>query len=293
MARLYHILARVDGPHGAEHESRMRELRGKVAVVTGAASGIGRALAERCAAEGMRVCLADVERDALERAGEEIRSTGADVLAVPTDVAQAEQVEALRDRVLQRFGAVHLVCNNAGVSLGGPVWEHPLDDWRWVLGVNLWGVIHGVHTFVPVLLAQGDEGHVVNTASMAGLTSPAGGGVYNTSKHAVVALSETLHRDLAARGARIGVSVLCPSFVDTRILESARNRPSARAVATPPPLNDEAKRMLAAGMAPAQVAAQVLAAIRRARFYVLTHPEQKDRVRARLEDVLAERRPRT
>jgi NAD(P)-dependent dehydrogenase (short-subunit alcohol dehydrogenase family) len=271
----------------------VRELRGKVAVVTGAASGIGRALADRFAAEGMRVCLADVERGALARAAGELAAAAAEVLAVPTDVARAEEVEALRDRVLERFGAVHVVCNNAGVSLGGAVWEASLADWRWVLGVNLWGVIHGVGTFVPMLLAQGEEGHVVNTASMAGLTSPAGGGAYNVSKHAVVALSETLHRDLAARGARVRVSLLCPSWVDTRILESARNRPAEPegAPRAAPAASEEARRLLAAGMAPARVAERVVDAIEAERFYVITHPDQKPRVRARLEDVLAERDP--
>ncbi|MEW6268665.1 MAG: SDR family NAD(P)-dependent oxidoreductase [Thermodesulfobacteriota bacterium] len=270
----------------------MRELRGRVAVVTGAASGIGRALAARFAADGMRVCLADVERGPLERAAEEIAAAGAEILAVPTDVARAADVEALREHVLARFGAVHVVCNNAGVSLGGPVWEASLDDWRWVLGVNLWGVIHGVRTFVPLLVAQ-DEGHVVNTASMAGLTSNAGSGVYNVSKHGVVTLSETLYRDLAARGARVGVSLLCPSFVATSILDSARNRQrevGGDATRAPAPSAD-ARRRIVRGLAPSEVAERVVDAIRAERFWVLTHPETVDRVRRRLEDVVAGRNP--
>jgi NAD(P)-dependent dehydrogenase (short-subunit alcohol dehydrogenase family) len=267
----------------------VRDLQGKVAVVTGAASGIGRALAERFAADGMRVALADVEQEALARVARELAGSGAEVLAVATDVSRAADVEELRDRVLARFGAVHVVCNNAGVSLGGPIWELDADDWRWVLGVNLWGVIHGVRTFVPVLLAQGDEGHVVNTASLAGLTSPAGGGAYNVAKHAVVALSETLHRDLRAIGARVRVSVLCPSYVATAILDSGRNRPHGAAPRREP--SPEARAKIAAGMPPADVAARVADAIRAERFYVLTHPAEKDRVRRRLEDLLAERDP--
>lgn len=172
----------------------VKELRGKVAVVTGGASGIGLALGTACAVEGMRVVLADIEAGALEQAAASLPA-GAEVEAVVCDVSDAAQVDALRDRALERFGAVHLVANNAGVSAGGPTWEHTLEDWEWVLGVNLWGVIHGVRTFTPLLIEQG-EGHIVNTASMAGLISAPYMAAYTVSKHAVVALSETLFSDL-------------------------------------------------------------------------------------------------
>jgi NAD(P)-dependent dehydrogenase (short-subunit alcohol dehydrogenase family) len=281
----------------------MVELRGKVAVVTGAASGIGRALASRFAAEGMAVVLADVEGPALEAAAAELGAQGARAIAVPTDVSSAEQVDALARRAIAELGAVHVVCNNAGVALSGPLWEASLDDWRWVLGVNLWGVIHGVRTFVPILLEQGGFGHVVNTASMSGLVCLPQMGVYNSSKHAVVAISETLHHELAERGSEIGVSVLCPGYVATRIIDSARNRPgrdASPAAAAPIATAAETEERRAAtraalqaiGRKPEQVADQVLAAIRERRFYVLTHPERKDGIRIRMDAILAETDPR-
>ncbi len=201
----------------------MRSLRRKVAVITGGASGIGRAIAGRFAAEGMRLALADVEEPALARTVEELAAAGAEVIGVRTDVSQLDDVRALADTTLSQFGAVHVVCNNAGVA-GGSVIDSPIEVWQWVLGVNLWGVIHGCTVFLPILLEQ-DEGHVVNTASMAGLGGAAGLGVYCTSKFAVVGLSESLHHDLVGRGSHVGVSVLCPGFVRTRIFESERNMP--------------------------------------------------------------------
>jgi NAD(P)-dependent dehydrogenase (short-subunit alcohol dehydrogenase family) len=274
----------------------MKELRDKVAVVTGAASGIGRALAAAFAAEGMRVVLADVERDALDAAAHEIAATGARTIAVPTDVASGAAVEALAAAAERAFGSVHVVCNNAGVSVAGLSWTHTVADWEWVLGVNLWGVIHGVRAFVPRLLASGAEGHVVNTASMAGLLSGPGMAVYDVSKHGVVTLSETLFHELGMLGAPIGVSVLCPGFVNTNILDSARNRPAALADTAPPvPGREEMQRMaramLAAGLAPERVAALVVEAVRANRFWVLPHPEWKAFVRQRMEDVLEERPP--
>src|SRR5262245_34708822 len=174
----------------------MKEFTGKVAVVTGAASGIGRALAERFARAGMKVVLADVETGALEEAAREIRATGAPTLAVRTDVSKAADVEGLARATLDAFGAVHILCNNAGVALGGPCWMHTVADWEWVLGVNLWGVIHGVRVFTPIMLSQGGEGHIVNTASLAGLFSGPGSAIYNVTKHGVVTLSETLSQEL-------------------------------------------------------------------------------------------------
>src|SRR5262245_22173088 len=273
----------------------MQELRGKCAVVTGAASGIGRAMADAFANEGMCVVLADIESGALEEAAAALRGRGARVLAVPTDVSQAEQVQALADRAVAAFGRVDVVCNNAGVALSGSTWEHTLADWQWVLGVKLWGVVHGVRTFVPLMLQQGGEGHIVNTGSVAGLTSNPFMSIYNVTKHAVVTLSETLQKELTLAGAQVRVSVLCPGFVNTRILDAERNRPVAlqNAVATErhPTFEEMASAALAAGLPPAQVAAQVVDAVKTDRFYILTHPEFSPRVRQRMEDILEGRTP--
>jgi NAD(P)-dependent dehydrogenase (short-subunit alcohol dehydrogenase family) len=273
----------------------MRELRGKTAMVTGAASGIGRAMADAFAAEGMRVVLADVERGALDDTQESLRARDVEVLAVPTDVSQAEQVQALADKAVARFGRVDVVCNNAGVALSGPTWEHSLADWQWLLGVNLWGVIHGIRTFVPLMIKQGGEGHVVNTGSIAGLTSNPFMSIYNVSKHAVVTLSETLHKELALMGTAVKVSVLCPGFVNTRILEAERNRPASLQNPTPverhPTFEEMAHSAIAAGLPPAQAAAQVVDAVKNERFYVLTHPEFRPRMRERMEDILEGRNP--
>jgi NAD(P)-dependent dehydrogenase (short-subunit alcohol dehydrogenase family) len=275
----------------------MTELTGKVAVVTGAASGIGRAMAARFAAEGMKVVLADVEEAALAAAVTTMTASGAAAIGVPTDVARAADVEALARAALRAYGGVHVVCNNAGVVAAGVSWERSVADWEWVLGVNLWGVIHGIRVFVPIMLEQGTEGHVVNTASMAGLVSGPLNAIYNVTKHGVVTLSETLHQDLQLRGAPIGVSVLCPGWVNTRIMDADRNRPTASAAGAAARTPEEAaleqavRQLLATGLPPTQVAAQVVDAIRARRFYILTHPEWKGLIRARLEDILAERTP--
>ena len=256
----------------------MEQLTGKVAVVTGAASGIGRALADRFAAERMRIVLADVEEQALDTASEELRASGAEAVGIQTDVSVAADVEHLRDVALRAFGAVHVVCNNAGVGAGGPIWTVPLESWRWILGVNLWGVIHGVHAFTPLLVEQGD-GHIVNTASAAGIVSAPFLGPYVTSKHAVVALSESLALDLAGTG--VGVSVLCPLWVRTRIHESSRNAPAevlnaeaAHEVSMPAHLSQLAA-IVERGLEPGVVAGQVTDAVRADRFYVLPHPQVK------------------
>lgn len=276
----------------------MRELRERVAVVTGSASGIGYALAERFAAEGMRVALADVEEPALEKARRALEAQGAQVIGVPTDVSRAEDVERLARQTLSAFGAVHVVCNNAGVSgTVAATWERTPADWQWVLGVNLWGVIHGVRTFVPTLLEQGDEGHVVNTASVLGLVSLPRCADYAVTKHAVVTLTEALHHELLEQGGRVRASVLCPAWVNTRILDSERNRPGALWPAGLPraagaeEVQQAARTLMAASMLPEQVAERVVAAIRARRFWVLTHPDWKERVRTRVEDILAERDP--
>lgn len=256
----------------------MEELSGKVAVVTGGASGIGLAMGRAFAAEGMKIVLADIEADALDKAVADLPD-GTEVEAVVCDVSDAAQVDALRDRAVERFGAVHVVCNNAGVSAGGLVWEHSLDDWQWVMGVNLWGVVHGVKSFTPLMLEQG-EGHIVNTASMAGLTSPPFMAIYNVTKHSVVTLSETLHSDLQMVGASgVGVSVLCPGWVQTRIHEAGRNRPGAEQGvqvaegADGAGFADAVGNLIATGLDPSDVAAMVVDAIRTRRFYVLTHPD--------------------
>lgn len=270
----------------------MREFHDKVAVVTGAASGIGRAIAARAAREGMRVVLADIEADALERAAAELRAAGADVLAVPTDVASAEAVAALAERAIATYGAAHLLVNNAGVVSGGPLWERTLADWEWVLGVNLWGVVHGIRTFVPPMLAQTDGGYIVNTASAAGLVTAPSLGIYTVTKHAVVAISETLSAQLAQQGGSVKVSVLCPMWVNTRLVESERNRPIA--FHNPPaggdatPAEVEAIRpLIASGKSPGAIADAVFEAIRDERLYILPHPEVAPLVRRRMESILS------
>ncbi len=276
--------------------SHMQVNRDKVAVVTGAASGIGRALAAAFAAEGMRVVLADVEPAALDEAAHAIARGGARTIAVRTDVSKGEQVEALAVAAEKEFGAVHVLCNNAGVAVSGLSWTHTIADWEWVLGVNLWGVIHGVRAFVPRLLAAGADAHIVNTASMAGLLSAAGMAIYDVTKHGVVTLSESLYLELRMLGAPIGVSVLCPGFVSTRIMDSKRNRPAALADTAPAvpgseQLEEVARGLVAAGTPPERVAAIVLDAIRADRFWILPHPEWKAPLRRRLEDVLEDRNP--
>ncbi len=262
--------------------------------MTGAASGIGLALAERFAAEGMKIVMADVEAAALDAAVAAVRAKAPAVLAVRVDVSRAEDVERLARETYAAFGAAHVVCNNAGVAVIGAVHEHSLADWQWVMGVNLWGVIHGVRAFVPRLLAQG-EGHVVNTASVAGLISPPGMGAYNVTKHAVVALSESLYHDLRLRGSPVGVSVLCPAYVPTGIADSERNRPRELLNPAKSPSKEETmlKKAVASGKLSADdVARAVVAAVKEERFYVLTHPRIKGAIRARMEDILDERAPR-
>jgi NAD(P)-dependent dehydrogenase (short-subunit alcohol dehydrogenase family) len=271
---------------------RMKIREGQIAVVTGAASGIGFALADAFSQRGLRVALADVERPALDAAVAALADRGAPVVGVPCDVADPVQVENLRDRVIQEFGRVDLVCNNAGVVVPfGPMWERPVADWRWVIDVNLWGVVNGVVTFVPVLVAQG-SGHVVNTASMAGVTTIPFNGLYNATKHAVVSLTETLAAELLARSTGVGATVLCPGLVSTRIGEAARNRPDRGAEAAARRDSDvlPAQQQAATLQADA-VAAQTLRAIEDNRLYLFTHPNAADRIRQRADRVLADTTP--
>lgn len=274
----------------------MKEFREKVAVVTGAASGIGRALAQRFAQAGMKVVLADVETAALEQAAHEIAAAGTAVLAVRTDISKAAEVERLAQTAVEKFGAVHIVCNNAGVALSAPSWMNTIADWEWVLGINLCGVIHGVRVFTPLLLAQGVEAHIVNTASLAGLIAGPGTAAYNVSKFGVVALSETLHHELTMLGSPVRVSVLCPGFVNTRILDSERNRPAELGETAPKlpgaeEMEQMGRQLIAAGSPPSLVAEIVFDAIRNERFYILPHPEWKQFIRTRMEDILEERTP--
>lgn len=279
----------------------MDELVGRTAVVTGAASGIGRALAGRFATAGMNLVLADVEEPALASAGEELVADGARVLTVPTDVRRAADVEALLEASLAEFGRVNVLCNNAGVAgpFGLSVEELAVEDWEWVLGVDLWGVIHGTRVFVPHLLSHGD-GHVVNTASLAGLTTGAViNAAYHVAKHGVVALSECLYHDLAARGSTVGVTVLCPGFVPTRINEDVRNRPEelmpARAWREPTQKEEEVRaamrEMSAAGRPPEEVADLVHDAILEGRFYVHTDEAAMPFIRSRHEAIQSASNP--
>ena len=256
----------------------MDSFKDKVAVVTGGGSGIGRALALSLAREGARLVLADLDEPAMEGVARQAREHGVETLTVRTDVTELAQVQALAERAWKAFGAVHVLCNNAGVAAWGGLDKATHRDWQWVLGVNLWGVIHGIEAFVPRMIAGGQRGHIVNTASMAGLIASQGLGVYNTSKYAVVGLSETLAKDLKPYG--IGVSVLCPMGVETRIRESERSRPAAlrnEAAAEP------AVELIGRYLEPETVAGMVLDAIRRGELYVITHDEGLEPLRRRFE----------
>jgi NAD(P)-dependent dehydrogenase (short-subunit alcohol dehydrogenase family) len=271
----------------------MRDLKGKVAVVTGGASGIGRAMAERFAREGMKVVLADVEQKPLEEAVAAIGEGGAEAVGVRTDVSKHEDVEALARKVFERFGAAHVVCNNAGIGAGGISWDQPLSDWEWTINVNLWGVIHGIRAFVPRMIEQG-QGHVVNTASMAGLCGAPALGAYCATKHAVVGLSECLFHELAfAAGGKVNVSVLCPGFVKTNIADAHRNRPASlagKAAAQQSPqeqmMDGMMRQAIANGIPASEVADMVLAAIHEKRFWILTHSQMKRVVEGRAHGIL-------
>lgn len=275
----------------------MKDFKDKVAVVTGGASGIGRAMAERFGAEGMKVVLADVEEKALRQAEAEFREKGFDVLGVQTDVSKPEDLEKLAQQTLNAFGGVHILCNNAGVAgAWGPTWDNTLEDWNWIMGVNLWGVINGVRTFVPIMLEQGDECHIVNTASLAGLMS--GRGIYGVTKQAVVALSESIYNELKLLNAKVGVSVLCPGWVNTNIADAERNRPSdlANAGEVEPDEQRQAademvRNFLKNGKSPAEIADDVFAAIREDRLYIITHPEMDGIFRERFANITARENP--
>ena len=275
----------------------MKELRGRVAAVTGGASGLGRAMALAFARAGMHVAIADVDEASLERIAAELRAAGVKAHAARVDVSKAEEIERWALDVRAALGGVHIVCNNAGVSPLGLAWENTLADWQWTLGVNLWGVIHGVRAFTPMLIEQ-DEGHIVNTASVAGLITPPGSAMYNVTKHAVVALSETLHHDLAERKSKVGVSVLCPAYVSTGIADSERSRPvdlaNPKREKSPELKAREAmlRKAVSSGKLSADdIARAVVDAVKQDRFYILTHPRISGAIRARMEAILEGRPP--
>ncbi len=261
----------------------MEQLSGKVVVVTGAASGIGRSLSEKFGAEGMRVVMADIEAPALEEAAAALPAS-VERITVVCDVSSGEQIEALRTAAIEAFGAVHVVCNNAGVGGGGAMADMNIDDWKWVIDVDLWSVIHGVRVFLPGLIEQG-EGHIVNTASVAGLFSAPFMGPYNIAKYGVVALSETLCSELRMQQSPVGVSVLCPSWVKTRIASSARNKPGASA--------DDAdmlagivQPLIDSGMDPDAVADRVVRAVKEKQFWIVTHDDTPAAVTLRTRSII-------
>lgn len=277
----------------------MKVFKDKVAVITGAASGIGRAIADKCAEEDMKVVLADINKKGLAIAEAELKESGATVLSVPTDVSKAKDIEALSQKTLEVFGEVNLLVNNAAVYTTGTLWENTISDWEWVLGVNLWGVINGVRTFVPIMLEQESESHIVNVSSMAGLAQNSDIGIYTVSKHGIVALSETLFLQLAERDAKVKVSVLCPGAVNTPVAEVARRRfEEMKNIPGERTMTPEDERVIEVysnafkrGMPPKKVAEKVFNAIREEKFYILTHPDQKIRVKRRMESILEERNP--
>jgi NAD(P)-dependent dehydrogenase (short-subunit alcohol dehydrogenase family) len=280
----------------------MKNFQNKVAVITGGASGFGREFANIGARLGMKLVLADVQQDALDKAKQELEKQGAEVMAMRCDVRHTADVEALADATMARFNAVHLLFNNAGVAAGGLVWENTQTDWEWVLGVNLWGVIHGVRIFTPLMLGCANkdssyEGHIVNTASMAGLLNAPTMGVYNVSKHAVISLSESLYQDLKLIDAPIGASVLCPYFVPTGISQSHRNRPdnlknNARPTASQLAAQAMSDKAVTSGkVSAAQVADWTFDAIRDDKFYIYSHPGALGGVQNRMEDIVMQRNP--
>jgi NAD(P)-dependent dehydrogenase (short-subunit alcohol dehydrogenase family) len=277
----------------------MKEFKGKVAVITGAASGIGRGIAERCASEGMNVVLADIDEADLAQAETELKAAGGTVLGVTTDVSKRSDVEQLARRAVDAFGHVHLLFNNAGIGAGGAAWEATWNDWEWVIGINLWGVIHGVKVFTPLMLAQNTECHIINTSSAAGLAVGGFSAPYSVTKHAVVALSESLYLTLQQRNSQVKVSVLCPGMVRTNIANAERHRPAElrnEPVTTTPEMQAGLaafKAALEAGMPPFEVADAVFDAIRKEQFYILTDSDWAEVIQLRTEKLLRLENPQS
>lgn len=275
----------------------MQELKAKVAVITGAAEGIGKAIAVAAAAEGMRLVLADISDTLLNNTVQELRQTGAEVIGVVTDVAKESDIQTLADQAYAQFGQVHLLVNNAGVAFAKSAWETTAKDWEWIMGINLYGVTHALRIFIPRMLASNEPCHIVNTASVAGLIAEPALAAYNVSKFGVVALSESLHHDLSLRKSKIGVSVLCPSWVKTRIIDAERNRKTEDRIQADQLEKVSQKtgaainKAVEAGISPQQVASDVITAVKANTFYILTHPETKAAVAIRSEDILQGRPP--
>ncbi|TDG13428.1 SDR family NAD(P)-dependent oxidoreductase [Seongchinamella unica] len=276
----------------------MQDFPGKTAVITGGASGIGLAMGEAFAAEGMNIVLADIEAQPLQQAVTRLQQQGANCIGVVTDVAEAEAVQALADRAVAQFGAIHVACNNAGVFTGGLLWEESLADYRWVLDVNLWGVIHGIRSFLPVMQAQNCECHMVNTASMAALTAMPYSGIYHMSKHAVLALSESLYHELAFHSPQVKLSVLCPEAINTGIARAERNRPRRYSDAGDVVSSDARDLVMeslaasvAGGLGPEIMAQRVLQAIRNEQFYILSEEAWRESANLRLDDIREGRNP--
>lgn len=277
----------------------MKNFKDKVAVITGAASGIGRGLAEYCSREKMKIVLADVEKSALSLTGAEIKAGGADILTVVTDVSKIEDVKSLAGKTVDTFGKVDLLFNNAGVAAGTSIWESSINDCNWVIDVNLWGVIHCIHEFVPIMLRQGTPCHIVNTSSMAGFTTYHPSALYQLTKHGIIALSEQLFHDLEIRGANIKVSVICPGAVNTNIMDAERNRPGkyknnpsiAISNPEPDPMEIAFREMIKSGMSPSILAETVFKAIKEEQFYIIPHPEMKPLIQLRMDGIMEERNP--
>ena len=276
----------------------MESLKEKVAVITGGASGLGLAMAKRFAADGASLVLQDIEPTALEKAVADFKAEGVKAIGVGGDVSKEETLENLLKVTLETYGKANILCNNAGVGSGGLSWELSHKDWEWVIGVDLWSIIHGIRHFVPQMLEQGDECHVVNTASLAGLTSAPMMGPYNVCKHAVVTLSETMYQEMQLLDTKIGVSVLCPAWVNTKIDESDRNRPADMQNAEQKEetqaeqlLQMQIKQFLRDGLDPSVIGEAVYDAVKNNKFYILTHPEFESAIQTRMEDILQKRNP--
>jgi NAD(P)-dependent dehydrogenase (short-subunit alcohol dehydrogenase family) len=283
----------------SKKRDKMIALKNKVAVVTGAASGIGAAIAERCAYEGMKVVLADIDDESLASTERVLKSTGVNTLSVICDVSKESDIRSLAEKTLEAFGEVQLLFNNAGVAAGTVLWENTAADWQWALGVNLWGLINSTKTFVPIMLKQNNECHIINTASIAGLTASPGNGIYSVTKHAIVNFSETLYYELKLANSQIDVSVICPGFVRTRLMDSERNRP-IELRNSPESINYSPRKQMIdqmlrdgvmKGIPPEQVAEYVFDAIQKKKFYILTHKESKVLIKQRMDDILNEKNP--